>query len=462
MIAVNDESNYTKISNNVDLFLTGRFSDTYFDRSGWFNPAVLSLDLQKKFHALTLKDSGEIYIYNKNQGRYEPNGDKTLREIIKKVLDLNYRETYAKATIDDITASTYIERKNFQCPPYLIPVKNGLIDLRTSPQYKIQKHSPGYYIMSVLPVEYNPNAKCPKFEEFLVEILPDINDQVRIQEGFGNCLITSREYMIIYMLYGEGANGKSTLLNVLSALLGEENVSNVSLYDIAYGRWDSGNLYGKLANIHADIELKELKNTGAIKILTGDDMAKGEKKYHNPFYFKNHAKPWFSTNVMPYIYDDSDAFHRRWRIIEFSQKFLLGAEQTNTQMIKELTTPEELSGILNWALEGLRQLQSQKKFSYLKSVEERRETWHAMSSPLKPFIRDCVGFDESAYVTKEDFYQAYRRYCVVHHLPVMTKEKIGRILPKVLPGVGEIYKLISGKQEYCWDGIYLLGENKNM
>ena len=153
---MNDESNYTKISNNVDLFLIGRFSDTYFDRSGWFNPAVLSLDLQKKFHALTLKDSGEIYIYNKNQGRYEPNGDKTLREIIKKVLDLNYRETYAKATIDDITASTYIERKNFQCPPYLIPVKNGLIDLRTSPQDTTLCRS---YQWNTIPTRNAPNLK---------------------------------------------------------------------------------------------------------------------------------------------------------------------------------------------------------------------------------------------------------------------------------------------------------------
>jgi hypothetical protein len=84
---VSSEGDYTKVSSNVDLFLTGRFSDTYFDKSGYFEPAILSLDLQKKFHIVTLKDSDEIYVYNKNQGFYEQDGDKTLREIIKKVLD---------------------------------------------------------------------------------------------------------------------------------------------------------------------------------------------------------------------------------------------------------------------------------------------------------------------------------------------------------------------------------------
>ena len=75
-----------------------------------------------------------------------------------------------------------------------------------------------------MPVDYNPNAKCPQFLKFLAEILPEMIDRLQMQEGFGNCLPPSHEYMIIFFLYGEGHNGKSTLLGVLTALLGNANL----------------------------------------------------------------------------------------------------------------------------------------------------------------------------------------------------------------------------------------------
>lgn len=444
----------------TDLLFKGHFANNYFNDKGDFEPALLSIDLRKILHILTMKDNRDIYIYNE-KGYYDSNGYETLRALIKNVLGVEYREVHTKATIDDITASTQIERRDFHHPSYLIAVENGMIDSRTEP-YQLLPHNPKYYVSGVLPVEYNPDTKCPTFDKFLEQILPEMTSRIKIQEGLGNCLTTSRAYMIIYMLHGEGYNGKSTLLNVFTALLGEENVSNVSLYNLAYGQWYTADLFGKLANIHADIELKELKLTGNIKILTGDDVAKGERKYQKHFNFRNYAKPWFSANIIPLVYDDSDAFHRRWRTIQFSQKFPLGAPQTNPQLIEKLTTKEELSGILNWALEGLHRLLKQKTFSLLESVEERRKLWQTLSNPLQAFINDCIKFASEGYVTKEDFYKAYREYCVQRRLSIMTKEKIGRVLPTILPNVGEIYPQIGSKQERSWSGICLKEELKKL
>jgi len=440
-----------------DLLFKGQFANNYFTEEGKFQPALLSIDIRNIRHIVTMKDNREIYIYNE-KGFYESNGEETLRAIIKAILRTMYREKHAQAVINDITASTQIDRKDFHHPPNLIAVKNGLIDLSTPEPYQLLKHGPKYYVTSLLPVEYKPNAKCPNFDKFLSEILPSVNNRIKIQEGFGNCLTNTRDYMIIYMLYGEGYNGKSTLLNVLIKILGERNVSNVSLYDLAYGTWYTADLFGKLANVYADIGLKELKLTGTIKILTGNDVAKGERKYQKHFNFKNSAKPFFSTNTIPYVYDNTDAFHRRWRTIKFTQKFPLGAPQTDPQMLSKLTTPEELSGILNWILEGLKRLLKNKTFSLLKPVEERREEWHILSNPLSAFIHDCVKFGVDEYVTKEEFYQAYRKYCIERSLPIMTKKKVGRRLPTIISSVSEIYKKIGDKQVRSWSGISLKQE----
>lgn len=141
-------------------------------------------------------------------------------------------------------------------------------------------------------------------------------------------------------------------------------------------------------------------------------------------------------------------------------KFPLGAPQTKPQLIDKLTTREELSGILNWALEGLKRLWKQKTFSLLESVEERRKQWKVLSDPLTAFVNDCVKFAAEGYVTKEEFYRAYRNYCLDRRLPIMTKDKVGKRLPTVIPNVGEIYKTISNKQERSWSGIYLTTEDR--
>jgi len=444
----------------TDVLFKGHFAGGYFNKEGKFQPALLSIDIQKMLHIVTMKDNREIWIYDPEKGCYKANGAERLRVITKKILGTEYREKHAIATIDDITASTQIEREEFHHPSHLIPVQNGLIDLLTPEPYQLLEHDPIYYVTGVLPVDYDPNAECSVFNEFLEEILPEMTDRIKIQEGFGNSLNNSREYMIIYMLYGEGYNGKSTLMNVLNALLGNENVSNISLFNLAYGTWYTADLFGKLANIYADIGIKELKLTGSIKILTGDDVAKGERKYQKPFYFRNNAKPWFSTNVMPFVYDNSDAFHRRWRIIKFYKTFPLGAPQTEPGMIKKLTTKNELSGILNWALEGLKRLHKQKTFSLLKTVEERREEWQILSDPLSAFVHDKIGFAMEGYVTKEEFYQEYRKYCATRRLAVMSKDKVGKRLPTIIPNVGEIYKAVGDKQIRSWSGIYLKEDNE--
>ena len=171
-----------------------------------------------------------------------------------------------------------------------------------------------------IPIKYNPNADCPKIKEFINQIMRE-EDVVVLQELAGYCLWKDYPIQKAFALVGEGSNGKSTFLRLLTKLLGKENVSSISLQDLVNNRFAVANLYGKLANIFADLPPEILKDTAKFKMLTGGDIITAEKKFKNPFKFYNYAKLIFSCNRLPVTYDDTTAFFRRWVIINFPNTF---------------------------------------------------------------------------------------------------------------------------------------------
>jgi putative DNA primase/helicase len=119
------------------------------------------------------------------------------------------------------------------------------------------------------------------------------------------------------LLVGDGSNGKSTLINLIKAFTGHENVSAVSLQELENNRFSKADLYNKLVNLYADLLDGALKTVGTFKMLTGSDPIKGERKFQNSFLFKNFAKLIFLANKVPKVFEDRDAFFRRWTILTF-------------------------------------------------------------------------------------------------------------------------------------------------
>jgi phage/plasmid-associated DNA primase len=153
-----------------------------------------------------------------------------------------------------------------------------------------------------------------------------------------------------------------------------------------------------------------LKSTGTFKMLTGGDPITAERKYGQRAPFVNYAKLIFSANKVPMAYDDTDAFFRRFIIIKFPRTFDKGT--ADARLLEKLTTGEELSGLLNWALAGLRRLMGNGfVFSNSKSVDEVREEYIRMSNPVEAFFMDMVEEDPEKRIAKADLYQAYASYC---------------------------------------------------
>ncbi|RLJ02728.1 MAG: hypothetical protein DRP11_02670, partial [Candidatus Aenigmatarchaeota archaeon] len=235
-------------------------------------------------------------------------------------------------------------------------------------------------------------------------------DRKILLEFVGYCLYRQYHIHKALMLVGGGSNGKSTFIKLVQRLLGRDNVANRSLQELVEDRFAAADLFGKLANLFYDLPSAALTDTGAFKGLTGGDTVKGEKKFKSAFSFDNYAKLIFSANQIPRVRGDySDAFFRRWIIINFPNKF--EGERADKNLLEKLTTLEELSGFLKLAVAHLRGLLERGDFSYSKTVDEIRQEYIRKSDPVGAFAQDCLLISPNHAIEKKLLYTVFCEYC---------------------------------------------------
>ncbi|UCE74837.1 MAG: hypothetical protein JSV56_03810 [Methanomassiliicoccales archaeon] len=243
----------------------------------------------------------------------------------------------------------------------------------------------------------------------------------------------------------------------MTAFLGSENVSNVPLQALETNRFSSSQMYGKLANIYADLSAKAMNKTGAFKMATGGDSMLAEKKFKEGFSFRNYAKLIFSCNEAPAIGEDSLALWRRFILIRFENIFIDGINK-DPMMLQKLTTKEELSGIFNIAIDAHRNLTERGYFDYDTDIDEVRRKYTRMSNSLKAFIEECVVQDYDAWVTKDEFFTLYREWVMKHGLKLQSKNLVGRRVPEYTSATSG--KPGGGSRKECWIGIRVLRNDK--
>jgi len=427
--------------------LTGPF--TFFDK-GKFVPKRLADEIMGKRRFATHAQSHVIWVYG--NGSYESDGDNIVREDVREALGDLATENRVNEVVAHVRETTFADPEKFEAPVNLINVKNGILDIFTR---KLKSHSPEIIFTNELPVEYNEHVGCPTIMRFLSEVLP-AEDIPVIQEAVGYCLYRKYDLAKAFMFLGDGANGKSTLLRLIIAMLGEKNIAAPALQDLIYDRFAKAQLYGKLANIHADLPPTRLAHTGIFKMLTGQDRIYGQKKHQDPFDFYNYAKLLYSANELPGTNDMSEAFWRRWIVIKCPNHFPIGDPKTDTKILDKLTTPNELSGFLNWALAGLKRLLQQGHFTETKTREEIEDEWTMRTDNLRAFVKKHTVADSDYYIQKDVFYEQYIHFCDYYDLTPSEKALVGRRLPTICPNILDTRLVFEGKQVRCWKGIALL------
>lgn len=398
------------------------------------------------FNFATMRDNKEIFYYN--DGLYHPDAYTIIRSLSEEYME-KLTKTHHKNEIEDyIRDKNYQDRlKFFKTPPELINVKNGILNITTN---QLTFHNPKHHFINEIPVKYNTEAKCPNIMKFITEVLYK-DDIPTLQEFMGYCLYRRYHIHKACMFIGEGKNGKSTMINLMTAFLGEENVSNKELQELIYQRFSTSKLYGKLLNASADISDSALKKTGKFKELTGEDRIDAEEKFKGSFSFVNYAKFMFSANKLPAANDDSYAFFRRWILISFPNTFT--GKQCDEDLIKKITTQKELSGFLNWCLKGLQRLLKKGEFSYNKTVEQVAEQYKTLSDPEYAFVKKYIETKIGIYLFKDDVYKKYIEWAKENKLPITPKNILTQKLTIHLPEMKTSRHRQNGVQTTTYDNI---------
>ena len=377
--------------------------------------------LMDRFVLRTFKDTGEIFYYQEEEGIYIP-AEKMLETTIEYELKEKSNNRRVSEIINKIRRSTYIDREQ-AIDPKFIPIQNGIYDLEKE---ELLPFSSDHFFTSKHPVVFDPSAICPNINSFIDQITQgDIEKAWLLEKVAAYTLYRDYPIQVSFMLLGSGSNGKSVYLNLIRAMLGNENTSSVQLQEFSDNRFAAANLYGKNANIFADLESSALKKTGMFKSLTGDDMVMCERKFKQPFQFYNRAKLLFSCNQLPEAKDESPAYYRRWVIIEFNRQF--SSEEQKPNIIKELTTTEELSGFFNVLVRRLKELLADHRFTD-ETFDEIREKYTKNANSAIAFLDENVEFNPDTEINKQALFNAYTKYCRQKSLPILTDKRFWKNL----------------------------------
>jgi len=386
-----------------------------------------------------------LWVYRK--GVYRPEGESVVKSGAQVLLGDERRECRLVETLRYIETATKITAPD----PNLtyINVRNGRLDWIAG---NLEIHSPDYFEVMQLPVVYDQNAGCPTFDHYLATTLaPEIIPLA--EEIMGYCLIPDTRFERAVMMVGVGGNGKSVFLDTLIALLGAENISTVALQDLEENRFRVAELFGKLANIFADLDDRALNSSSVFKTLVTGDRITAERKFAQPFSFRSYARLVFSANSLPPSRDRTHAFYRRWLIIPFEQVFT----GENDDKDLRLKLRGELPGILNRALNGLRRLFSNGKFSEPRAVKTAIEEYQHENDTVASFAADCVLNDANGTIEKKTLYSRYRFWCEAQGLRAVTQKQLKTSLKHIFPLLNEV-RSHGGKGPWHWVGIRLDGD----
>lgn len=290
-----------------------------------------------------------------------------------------------------------------------VNLNNGTLII-TPDKRLLLPHDSSRPLFYVLPYDYDPTAKSFKWQKFLDEVLPDRTEQMVLAEFIATSFISPRILKIekAMILFGSGANGKSVIFEVLTEILGRQNVSNYSLTSLCDEKgYHRAELTGKRLNWATEISTK--MNTSMFKALASREPMEARRPYGSAFIQDQIPPMVFNTNVLPHDIEHNSGFFRRFLIINFP--ISIPPEKRNPSLAKELID-SELPAILNWLLHGMTRLLNQKGLTKSLSIENALNEFRKTSCTVSLFIED-IGFKPSSTesVSMKELFRLYRQFC---------------------------------------------------
>ncbi|MEM5590720.1 phage/plasmid primase, P4 family [Niallia circulans] len=359
---------------------------------------------------------GSIYLYNSSKGCFFELEDYQLRTLVRSGWPEKVEKLLSKSRVDDIidrlksNEKIQIKEDDLDSYSHLINFNDCVLDLRKG---KLLYHSSKYHFTSFINANYTKNQAKGKHFLYFIEQCADGDQEkiMQIQELIGYTISNYTNVKKWFALIGAPHTGKSTILEVLTEIIGEEYTSNVPLHELS-GRFSLSDLFKKKLNVCGELNDNALKNINTIKALTGNDRLRADIKYKSAINFINKAKIIMAGNAMPQLQtlDNTTAFTDRILFVVFNNTI---PEGKRDYKLKEKLLSEK-DYIVQWAVEGLQRLISN-NFVFtecLDSIEFKKQYQNEMSN-INDFINVMCQLEpnNSEYrVHKRDLYRAYVNY----------------------------------------------------
>ncbi len=336
--------------------------------------------------------------------------------------------------------------------PWLFNCANGTIDLRRG---ALRAHRRADLLTKISPVHFDPRAMCPRWDAFLDRVM-DGNDELIgfLQRAVGYSLTGSTREQVLFLLWGIGANGKSTFIDIVRELVGgyavQAEFSTFLKQDSDSVRNDIARLVGSRFVAAVEAESGRPLAEAMVKQMTGGDFVTARFLFKEYFEFKPTFKVWLAANHKPTIRGTDHGIWRRIRLIPFV--VTIPEDERDPDLVSKLR--EELPGILAWAVRGCTAWQRD-GLGQPKEVREATDNFRDEMDALGGLLDEHCVIDPQASVRSSDLYLAYKKWAEENGERVLSKKAVAMRLTE--RGFGR-FKGTRGAR--CWSGLRLRGEGE--
>lgn len=457
LININQDKAFEK---SVELFEDGIVNEVYYKHEEEAKKPRLSAYQKELLNSLVINKNGTtsinqlragsaivkeysfinnerfFYKYNPDRGIWEKSTKQSVRSLITRDLEETceyWSDSTSRSLTNYVFDKTYgnIEGETFDQvfnkDPYSIVFKNGTLDLTTGEFHE------GFckedYNTVVIPHNYvdtHVPSTPHKTIGFLSMMTDNIDEINFIFQWIGYLLVKKYDIAKMLFLVGDGGNGKSTLIKLMTAIVGADNTSTVSMKSLINNKFQSALLYNKLFNTVADIGSDFFDDSSILKALTGDDHLTIERKGENGFSYLNFAKMTYSCNKLPKFKDTTGGLQRRPIILTLNKPFMELVKDSGIHINDIINDKEEMERIINFSVDNFRKVINRNKtFTESEAMIKAKNDWLS-DDPLLDFIYETfeVTENKNTIIEMSDFMAYYKNYCVDRNYKPMSQKNV--------------------------------------
>lgn len=401
-----------------EAFPKKKVEEDFFTSSGAFKFDAFSRFLIEKYRII--KINKQLHIYD--NGVYKEGLEAIQSKMIEHIPYLNRQKRSEVLAYIDIL----VRKDSKPIGARYIAFKNGIYDLDNG---SFGSFDPDIIITNCIPHNFNDKAYSTIADQTLDRLACHDKDiRTLLEETIGYTFYRRNELRKAFILTGDKANGKSTFLNMITYLLGGENVSALDLGELG-DRFKTAELFGKLANIGDDIGDEFIPNPAIFKKVVSGDRVNAERKGKDPFDFTSYAKLLFSANAIPRIKDKSGAVIDRLIIVPFNATFSKGSAEYDPYIKYKLQTEEVMEYLVQLGIKGLKRVLDNQGFTVTDQVISSLKEYEEQNNPILLFFAENDRLDIAGQKTKV-VYQRYAEFCISNNYQQLSNIEFSKQIKK--------------------------------